>query len=97
MLEDVGQSKKSNLHVSKIQQTNVKSLLEGERKIRKDCLDYHNHNFFGLEMNLKWGGKRNSTLRLSTFKLFMLQWKLMGIVLKYIDKYQENSGLITNF
>jgi hypothetical protein len=27
----------------------------------------------------------------------MLQWKLMGIVLKYIDKYQENSGLITNF
>jgi hypothetical protein len=43
------------------------------------------------------GGKKNSTLRLSTFKLFMLQWKLLGIVLKNIDEYQENSGLITNF
>ncbi len=45
---------KINLHVSKIQQTNVKILPEGESKIRKDYLDYHNHNFFRLEMNLKW-------------------------------------------
>ncbi len=56
MLEDVAQSKKSNLHVSKIQQTNVKSLLEGESKIKKDCLDYHNHNFW-IGNELKMGEK----------------------------------------
>ncbi len=67
--------RKINLHVLKIHQTNVKILLEGESIIRKDYLDYHNHNFFGLKMNLKW--KKNST-----FKLFMSQWNLMGIVLK---------------
>jgi hypothetical protein len=71
--------------VSKIQQTNVKIVLEGESIIRNNYLEYHNHNFFGLKMNLKW--KKKSTLRLSAFELFMLQWNLMGIVLKYIDEF----------
>ncbi len=88
---------KINLHVSKIQQTNVKILPKGESKFRKDYLDYHNHNFFGLEMNLKRNNNnninknfkrfKNSALRLSAFKLFMLQWKLMGIVSKNIDEF----------
>jgi hypothetical protein len=45
-------------------------------------------------MNLKW--KKNSTLRLSTFKLFMLQSNLMGIVLKNIDEFLKNNGFITD-
>jgi len=45
---------KINLHVLTIHQTNVKILLEGESIIKNDYLDYHNHNFFGLKMNLKW-------------------------------------------